>query len=48
MGRTGVVDELLERGADPTVADSQMHRTPAQWARELGNADIANMLERAR
>jgi hypothetical protein len=47
MGRAGVVDELLARGADPTVADAQMHQSPAQWARELGNADIANRLERA-
>jgi ankyrin repeat protein len=46
LGRTDVVDELLARGADPSIVDTQMNRTPAQWALELGNAAIADRLER--
>jgi hypothetical protein len=46
MGRAEVVEELLARGADASLADTQMHRTPAQWARELGNSAIAERLER--
>jgi len=45
LGRTEVIEELLARGADTSVADAQMNRTPAQWARELGNSDIAERLE---
>jgi ankyrin repeat protein len=45
MGRAAVVDELLRRGADTTVIDTQMNRTPAQWARELGRQEIAAKLE---
>jgi hypothetical protein len=45
-GRAGVVQELLARGADTSLTDTQTNRTPAQWARELGNADIADKLER--
>lgn len=43
-GRAKVVEELLARGADRSVADMQMHQTPAQWARELGNSAIADRL----
>jgi ankyrin repeat protein len=46
MGRVAVVEELLARGADVSLVDTQMHRTPAQWARELGNSAIAERLER--
>lgn len=45
MVRAQVVEELLARGADPSVIDAQTNRTPAQWARELGNSDIADRLE---
>jgi ankyrin repeat protein len=46
MGRGEVVEELLARGADASVVDTQMHGTPAQWAREGGNSAIAERLER--
>jgi ankyrin repeat protein len=45
MGRAEVVDELLARGAHPNLPDSQMNRTPAQWARESGHVAIAELLE---
>jgi len=48
IGRAEVVEELLARGADASVVDTQMQRTPAEWARELGNAAIAERLERLR
>jgi len=44
-GRGGMVDELLTRGADATVVDTQMNRTPAAWARERGHSAIAERLE---
>ena len=45
IGRAEVVEELLARGADTSVADTQTNQTPAQWARELGNSAIAERLE---
>jgi hypothetical protein len=48
IGRAEVVEELLARGADTSLADTQMNQTPAQWARELGNSAIAERLERQR
>lgn len=46
MGRTEIVEELLARGADTSLIDTQMNQTPAQWARELGHSDMADRLER--
>jgi hypothetical protein len=46
LGRGEVVEELLARGADASLTDTQMKQTPAQWAREAGNAEIAERLER--
>ena len=43
-GRGEVVEELLARGADATPVDTQMNRTPAEWARELGHSAIAERL----
>jgi catechol 2,3-dioxygenase-like lactoylglutathione lyase family enzyme len=40
----GDADELLARGADTSLVDTQTNQTPAQWARELGNSDIADKL----
>jgi hypothetical protein len=40
-----VVDEFLARGADTSLIDAQVNRTPAQWAREPGNSAVANRLE---
>ena len=48
MGRAEVIEELLARGADTSLADTQTDQTPAQWAREVGNSDIADRLERKR
>jgi ankyrin repeat protein len=48
LGRTDVVDELLARGADTSLVDTQTNQTPAQWARELGHSDIADGLDRHR
>jgi ankyrin repeat protein len=45
-GRTEVVEELLARGADASIVDTQTKRTPVEWARELGNSEIAERLER--
>src|ERR1017187_5400477 len=45
LGRTDVVEELLARGADTSLADTQTNQTPAQWTREVGNSDIADRLE---
>lgn len=45
-GGAEVVEELMARGADASLVDTQTHQTPAQWARELGNAAIAERLER--
>jgi len=46
LGRADVLEELLAHGADTSLADTQMHQTPAQWAREAGNSDVADRLER--
>jgi ankyrin repeat protein len=45
MGRAEVVEELLARGADTSLVDTQMKQTPAGWAREMGNVEIAARLE---
>jgi ankyrin repeat protein len=44
LGRVPIVDELLARGADTTVIDTQTNQTPAEWALEAGNSDIASRL----
>jgi ankyrin repeat protein len=48
LGRTEIVEELLARDAGTLLADSQMNRTPARWARECGHSDLADRLERDR
>ena len=45
MGHAEVVEELLARGADSSLVDAQMNQTPAGWAREMANAEIAARLE---
>lgn len=47
MGRSSVVEELLARGADASLVDTQMHQTPAEWAREAGHTGLADRLDRA-
>lgn len=43
----GIVKALLAAGADVTIADKQ-GRTPEQRAREVGNADLADLIAAAR
>lgn len=45
MGHDELVRLLLERGADPTVRERQFGRTPAEWAAETDNHDIADYLQ---
>lgn len=47
MGHRPVVDLLIERGGRPGVRESQFGRTPAQWALEVGNEEIAGLLNGA-
>ena len=48
MGHAGVVDLLLDRGADASPEETQFGRTPAQWALEVGNRDLAKRLNGGR
>ena len=40
------LDLLLDRGADPTIADAKYNATPLEWAKECGAADSAELLRR--
>jgi hypothetical protein len=44
FGCTDVVEELLSRGADRSVVDTQVHQTPAEWAAAGEHAAIAERL----
>lgn len=44
FNRETIAKLLLERGADPTTTDTQFNGTPAGWAKEAGNAALAQML----
>jgi hypothetical protein len=44
LGNTDVIDELLARGADASLIETQFNRTAADWARETGNKQIAARL----
>jgi hypothetical protein len=46
LGRAEVVEELLARGADRSIVDTQVKRTPAGWAREASHDGIAERIER--
>ena len=43
-GRRGLVEWLVEHGADPTLRDTQFRGTPAGWARHNGHLDLADWL----
>ncbi len=40
LGRTDVLDELLARGADVRVIETQFNGTAIDWAREGGHPEI--------
>jgi len=48
LGCRDVLDELLARGADPTLVDEQMKQTAIEWARDGGQDEIAARLDALR
>jgi hypothetical protein len=44
LGCNDVLDELLARGADVRVVETQFGKTPIDWAREGGHPEIAERL----
>lgn len=44
-GHLLLVNELLSRGADPSLRDSQFQGTPEDWARHNGHSEIAEILK---
>jgi len=48
LGRTDVLDELLARGADVRIVETQFNGTAIDWAREGGHPEIAERLEAIR
>ena len=44
LGNAEVIEELVTRGADTSLVETQFNRTAAEWARETGNVDIAAKL----
>jgi len=44
-GNLFMAEQLLERGANPTLVDKTKHLTPAQWARQGGNSPLAALLD---
>ena len=45
-GALQCIDLLLDRGADPAIADARYNATPLEWAEECGAADAAELLRR--
>jgi ankyrin repeat protein len=45
-GRAGLVQVLLERGADPVEEDAEPWARPRAWAEKRGHAEVLRMLER--
>jgi ankyrin repeat protein len=45
LGRTDTLDELLARGADVRIVETQFNGTAIDWAREGGHPEIAERLE---
>lgn len=43
-GRRDMVDRLLSLGADPTIRDSKVNATPADWAAHDGHAELAEYM----
>ncbi|HZI88528.1 MAG TPA: ankyrin repeat domain-containing protein, partial [Pyrinomonadaceae bacterium] len=46
-GHTAMVEFLLQNGADPNIADSKVHSSPAGWAAYGGHEDLEEFLEQA-
>ena len=46
LGRAKIVEELLARGADTSLVDTQTKKSPAEWADEAGHLDLAERLRR--
>jgi hypothetical protein len=46
-GDAGLVEDLLDLGADPTIHDAAFDGTPAAWAHHGGHPDLAARLARA-
>jgi hypothetical protein len=44
-GELGVVEVLLDHGADPELTDPDFHATPRQWAEFLRHPDVATYLD---
>jgi ankyrin repeat protein len=43
-GRTGLVQLLLERGADPVESDAEPWATPRAWAEKMGRREVLDAL----
>jgi hypothetical protein len=48
QGHLGMVQLLLDRGADATIEDGRYHSTAEGWAQHAGHADVAAALRSAR
>jgi len=44
-GRVGVVEAMLERGADPLEKDAEPWARPRAWAEKMGHAGIVTILD---
>lgn len=44
FGNAEVIEELVARGADTSLIETQFNRTPAEWALETGNVHITEKL----
>lgn len=47
IGHPAVVDVLLDAGARTDAREKQFDRTPAEWARETGEGELAKRIEKA-
>jgi ankyrin repeat protein len=41
-----LVEHLLQRGADPTIKDTQFDATPAGWAEHAGHKELADLIRK--
>jgi ankyrin repeat protein len=47
LGKDDIVAFLLERGADPTIRDDQLHQTPLETTEANGRPTAADLLRNA-